>query len=71
MSESMNSEGQILIKAGSIPNPVPVPTWAFKNRLTSSALVETDYTYVTGPFLTLESGVVLTLQSNAWLVIVG
>lgn len=71
MSETLTSEGEVRIKAANLPAPTPVPTWAFRNRLTESALVGTDYTYVTGPVLTLETGVLLTLQSNAWLVIVG
>lgn len=71
MSEALTVNGEIRINAAGVVGPPTVPTWAFKNRLTESATVATDYTDVTGPMLTLESGVFLTLQSNAWLVIVG
>lgn len=71
MSSSLTSEGEIRIQAANLPAPTPVPAWAFRNRLTESAVVESDYTFVTGPVLTLETGVTLTLRSNGWLVIVG
>lgn len=68
---AFDDEGRLLINVTSVGGPIPVPAWAWKNRLTSSVIVETDYTDVTGPVLTLETGVFVTLQSNAWLIIVG
>ncbi len=68
-----DSQGRLLVSVTAVPASITpfVPNWAFKNRLTSSDTILTDYTFVTGPVLTLETGVTLTVQSNAWLVIVG
>ncbi len=69
MTQGYTATGQKKIDLG-VQYPT-LPAWAFKNRLTESVVVATDYTDVTGPVLTLETGVFVTLQSNAYLIITG